>query len=294
MREFKALAIIIAVVGVIYWGVEPLAHSVFHPAKAPADYTYADIKDIQVPLTGQGALKGDLAKGKELVENNCTACHNMKTPENELKARNADSVMGPDLDTMGYLYAPEFLTALLKDPLKATLLTQKFKGREGDYQMTAAMGMSDQEIADVVSYLQSIAPKEMSNREVFIDACSRCHDVKYDGINGLKGIKVATPAKTVLEYLGAPAPDLSTMYRSRGEHYLALFINDPQKMLPGASMPRVGLTQKAEHQVLAYMENIADAKKEERQSLGIKLIIFCAIMAVLAYLWKCKIWREVH
>ena len=37
MREFKALAIIIAVVGVIYWGVEPLAHSVFHPAKAPAD-----------------------------------------------------------------------------------------------------------------------------------------------------------------------------------------------------------------------------------------------------------------
>lgn len=289
MREFKALAIIIAVVGVIYWGVEPLAHSVFHPAKAPADYTFADVKDIQV------TLKGNAKAGKTLVEDNCAGCHNTKTPESELKARNADGVMGPDLDTMGYLYAPEFLTAFLKDPLKATLLAQKLKGREDVYRMSSLAGtLDDQQIADIVAYLQSIAPKEMSNREVFVDACSRCHDVKYNGINGLKGIKVATPEKLVKEYLGAPAPDLSTMYRSRGEHYLALFINDPQKMLPGASMPRVGLNQKAEHQVLAYMESIADTKKEERESLGIKLMIFCAIMAVLAYLWKCKIWREVH
>lgn len=289
MKEFKIIAILAVVVGVIYWGVEPLAHSVFHPAKAPADYTFADVKNIQV------SAKGNVQTGKTLVEENCTACHNMKTPEGELKARNADGVMGPDLDTMGYLYAPEFLTAFLKDPLKATLLDQKLKGKEDVYQMSSLAGaFDDQQIADMVAYLQSIAPKDMSNREVFIDACSRCHDVKYDGINGLKGIKVATPAKTIQDYLGAPAPDLSTMYRSRGEHYLALFINDPQKMLPGASMPRVGLTQKAEHQVLAYMENIADAKKDERESLGIKLMAFMAFMAVLAYLWKCKIWREVH
>ncbi|RDU69111.1 cytochrome C [Helicobacter cholecystus] len=289
MREFKILIILIAIIGVIYWGVEPLAHSVFHPAKAPADYTFADIKDIQV------TLQGNAKSGKTLVEENCAGCHNMKTPENELKARNADGVMGPDLDTMGYLYAPQFLTAFLKDPLKATLLAQKLKGKEDVYQMSSIAGaFDDQQIADMVAYLQSIAPKQMSDREVFIDACSRCHDIKYDGINGLKGIKVAAPSKSLLEYLGAPAPDLSTMYRSRGEHYLTLFINDPQKMLPGASMPRVGLNQKAESQVLAYMENIADAKKEERESLGIKLIIFCAIMAILAYLWKCKIWREVH
>lgn len=289
MKEFKILAILAVVVGVIYWGVEPLAHSIFHPAKAPADYTFADVKNIQV------SAKGNAQAGKTLVEDNCAGCHNMKTPENELKARNADAVMGPDLDTMGYLYAPEFLTALLKDPLKATLLEQKFKGKEGDYQMTSIAGaLDDQQIADVVAYLQSIAPKEMSNREVFVDACSRCHNIKYDGINGLKGVKVATPENIIKDYLGAPAPDLSTMYRSRGEHYLALFINDPQKMLPGASMPRVGLTQKAEHQVLTYMENIADAKKEERQSLGIKIMAFMAFMAVLAYLWKCKIWREVH
>lgn len=289
MKEIKILAILAVIVGVIYWGVEPLAHSVFHPPKAPADYQFSDLKDLQV------SLQGNAERGKTLVEENCAGCHNTKTPENELKARNANGVMGPDLDTMGYLYAPEFLSAFLKDPLKATLLQEKLKGKEDLYQMSSLAGsLDDQQIADIIAYLTSIAPKTMGDREVFIDACSRCHDIKYDGINGTKGIKVAAPASFVQEYLGAPAPDLSTMFRSKGEHYLALFINDPQKMLPGASMPRIGLTKQAETQVIAYMESIADAKKQERESLGIKIILFCIVMAFIAYLWKRKIWRDLH
>lgn len=289
MKEIKILAILAIIVGVIYWGVEPLAHSVFNPPKAPADYAFSDLKSLQV------SLQGDATRGKTLVEENCTSCHNLKTPENELKARNADFVAGPDLQNMGYLYAPEFLSAFLKDPLQATLLHEKLKGKEDLYQMSSLAGLfDDQQIADMVAYLTSIAPKEMSNRDVFINACSRCHDVKYDGINGLKGIKVAAPAKVLQDYLGAPAPDLSTIFRSKGEHYLSLFINDPQKMLPGASMPRVGLNQHAQAQVISYLENIADPKKEERESLGIKLIIYFAIMAVIAYLWKRKIWKDLH
>lgn len=289
MREIKILAILAVIVGVIYWGVEPLAHSVFHPTKAPADYKFSDLKELQV------SLAGDANRGKSLVEENCAGCHNAKTPENELKARNADMVMGPDLGTMGYLYAPEFLSAFLKDPIKATLLHEKLKGKEDVYQMSSLTGAyDDQQIADMVAYLTSIAPKEMSDREVFVDACSRCHNIKYDGINGIKGIKVATPDSITQNYLGAPAPDLSTTFRSKGEYYLALFINDPQKMLPGSSMPRIGLTKQAEEQVLAYMESIADSKKQERESLGVKLIIFCLIMALLAYLWKRKIWKDLH
>lgn len=289
MKEIKILAILAVIVGVIYWGVEPLAHSVFNPPKAPADYAFSDLKSLQV------SLQGDAIRGKTLVEENCASCHNLKTPENELKARNADFVAGPDLENMGYLYAPEFLSAFLKDPLKATLLHEKLKGKEDLYQMSSLAGLfDDQQIADMIAYLSSIAPKEMSNRDVFINACSRCHDIKYDGIDGLKGVKVATPAKVVQEYLGAPAPDLSMVFRSKGEHYLSLFINDPQKMLSGASMPRVGLNQQAQAQVISYMESIADPKKEERESLGIKLIIYFAIMAVVAYLWKRKIWKDLH
>lgn len=289
MKDLKILAILVVIVGVIYWGVEPLAHSVFHPEKAPADYTFSDVKSLQT------SLKGNVKNGETLVAENCAGCHNAKTPENELLARNADGVQGPDLDTMGYLYAPEFLSAFLKDPLKAIMLDKKLEGKEDHYQMSAIAGtLEDQQIADIIAYLASIAPKEMSNREVFVDACSRCHTMKYDGIDGLKGIKVAAPGKTLEEYLGASAPDLSTMFRAKGEHYLSLFINNPQKMLPGSSMPRIGLNQKAEKQVLAYMEEIADAKKAERKSLGIKLIAFCLIMAVIAFLWKQKIWKDLH
>ena len=39
--------------------------------------------------------------------------------------------------------------------------------------------MQPQEIADMVAYLKSIAPNEMTNKEVFTDACQRCHGIKY-------------------------------------------------------------------------------------------------------------------
>lgn len=289
MKELKILAILLAIVGVIYWGVEPLAHSVFNPPKAPEDYAFSDLKDLQT------SLQGDVMRGKALVEENCVSCHSTSTPIDELKARNASFVAGPDLESMGYLYAPEFLSAFLKDPLKATLLHEKLKGKEDLYQMSSFAGLfEDQQIADMIAYLSSIAPKEMSNRDVFINACSRCHNIKYDGINGIKGIQVSTPQDLIQDYLGSQAPDLSMIFRSKGEHYLSLFINDPQKMLPGASMPRIGLTQQAQAQVITYMENIADPKKEERESLGWKLILYFAIMAVIAYLWKRKIWRDLY
>ena len=33
MRELKILVIVAVVIGVIYWGVEPLAHSIMHLSK---------------------------------------------------------------------------------------------------------------------------------------------------------------------------------------------------------------------------------------------------------------------
>ena len=59
-------------------------------------------------------------------------------------------------------------------------------------------------------------------------------------------------------------------------------------------MPRVGLTSNAQEQVINYMEKVGDRKKAEREDLGYKLVIYMAIFTLLAYLWKVKIWREVH
>jgi ubiquinol-cytochrome c reductase cytochrome c1 subunit len=59
-------------------------------------------------------------------------------------------------------------------------------------------------------------------------------------------------------------------------------------------MPRVGLTQEAEHQVVTYMDEVGESKKHEREALGPKFLGYLVIFALFAWLWKFKIWREVH
>ena len=280
MKEFLALIVVVVITGVIYWGVEPFAHGQMYPKVSPADYTYADLK----PLEAQG---GNAANGKEIVTANCLACHSIKaeglempfSPEDALAAY---GVVPPDLSSAGLIYDKNFLGNVIKDVALATKQTHKF---DGNHPMPAYNWMSDQEIADIVAYLQSIAPKELSNKEVFIDACGRCHDVKYDQWFAQGGLKT---------YLGTKVPDLSMMIRSRNLEYLHTFINDPQKRLAGTAMPRVGLTQQAEDQVIAYMESGGDSKKAERESLGWKLVVFMVVMGVIAYLWKRKIWHDAH
>lgn len=84
------------------------------------------------------------------------------------------------------------------------------------------------------------------------------------------------------------------MIRAKGEHGLNIFINDPQKLLPGTAMPRVGLSEQAQKQVIAYLEKAGDRKNIERNTLGIKIMIFFAVLSFLAYAWKRKVWSEVH
>ena len=87
---------------------------------------------------------------------------------------------------------------------------------------------------------------------------------------------------------------MSIIIRAKGHDYLETFINNPQKQLKGTAMPRVGLTKDSQEQVIKYLEDIGDSKKSEREELGKKVIGFMIIFTILAYLWKVKIWREVH
>lgn len=368
MKEIKILAILVIIVGVLYWGVEPLAHATFHPEVAKADFDFKDLKDIDLS-------KGDAQNGKTLIEQSCTACHALKgagIEGGEIATFSRDgkdaTIHTPDLSTAGAIYSEKFLANLILDPVDTLHLAHKFPN--GDFPMIAYSGMGgdiNQEVADMVAYLKSIgsvalkkevlesaefgAKKEaieksalsegqkqneiakledsLTNKAVFLNACSRCHSMKYDKVDSKN-----THADVGI-YLGSPAPDLSTMIRSRGAHYLEHFINDPQRVpfqtiqeaiikkegtLPpndkkspwqdpkdysnlakelgvmpvGLSMPRVGLTQESQERVIAYIESIGDSKKAERENLGVYLMAFFAIMSVLAYLWKKRIWSEVH
>jgi ubiquinol-cytochrome c reductase cytochrome c1 subunit len=103
-----------------------------------------------------------------------------------------------------------------------------------------------------------------------------------------------TPDADIQKYMGKLPPDLSQYIRSRGEAYLTTFINAPQKHLEGTAMPRVGLNEEAQGQVITYMQEVGDSKKAEREALGPKFLIYMVIFAIFAWLWKKKQWRDVH
>ncbi len=101
--------------------------------------------------------------------------------------------------------------------------------------------------------------KFAKDKATFIEACGRCHDMKYDSF--------FTPSNQndLKTYLGSVPPDLSMMIRSRGEQYLHDFINNTQKLLPGTAMPRVGLTEAAQAKVVSYIDQVGDSKKKKEK-----------------------------
>jgi len=241
--------------------------------------------------------KGNAVAGEALVTANCTACHSIKSkgfPEvmDHASAAAAYGVTPPDLGSAGKLYSKEYLSAFINDPAKASDVSHKFvDGRA--HPMPGYSWMQPQEIADMVAYLQSIAPKEMSNKEVFTDACQRCHSIKYADMK--KGTMSAfTPNDNIKSYMGKLPPDLSQYIKSRGHEYLETFINNPQKHLEGTAMPRVGLTEESQAQVVTYLEEVGDTSKAQREELGPKFLIYMVIFAIFAFLWKGSKWREVH
>lgn len=292
MKEFKILAIIAALVGITYYGIEPYAHHVMHPEVKAADFTFKDLKNVDT------SLAGNVENGKTLVEANCIACHAIESAGHPALMPNADSaasygVVPPDLSSAGRIYDKNYLANFIFDPVTAMHLSHKYTPESGKtFPMPSYNWMSPQEIMDVVAYLQSVSPKVKEGAEAhkatYEAACGRCHSMAYAKFEGL------TPVDTLKTYMGATPPDLSQYIKSRGEHYLHSFINDPQVLLPNTSMPRVGLSEKAQEEVIAYMEETGDRKKAERESTGLWVMLYTLVFAILAYLWKRKIWSEVH
>ena len=290
MRELKILGVVAFFTAVLYWGVEPFAHTQLHPHVDAPDYAFKDVDGLK-------GMKGDAAKGAELVTMNCIACHSIEKAGfpplmDDASSAAAYGVVPPDLSSTGYLYNADYLAAFIKDPAKATKTTHKFEDGAA-HPMPGYAWMQPQEIADMVAYLQSIAPQAMTNKETFVDACQRCHAIKYGDFYG-GSMAAKTPDANIKSYMGTMPPDLSQYIRSRSKGYLHEFINDPQKHLHGTAMPRVGLTVDAENQVIAYMEEVGDSKKSERDALAPKFLGYLVIFAIFAFLWKAKIWREVH
>ncbi len=314
-KELKILAVVVFFTLVTYWGVEPFAHSQMHKHVESMNMAYngeADIAECSkdkkemkeafwADVTKIAALKGDVAAGEGTFAM-CAGCHMDG-------AVNMGGVIPPSLEHAGALYDKNYLIALIKDPAVAMNTDHKYADT-----MTHPMGSiktmvtEPQDIANVVAYLMEKKAGELTAKEAYVDACSRCHANQYGNMTQLGDtpkfkyekdalahkIKVLEEQDMVKGYMGKLPPDLSIIIRARGEHFLETFIENPQSQLPGTSMPRTGLTKEGYEKVIAYLESTGDAHAEDRNNLGWKVILFFVIFSVLAFLWKKQVWSKLH
>lgn len=328
MRELKILAVVAFFSLLTYYLVEPYAHHEMHK-KVDAEgneikieshgFTYDGTTDIeQAERAGNkelvakkkafwsdvkkiAGLKGNVTAG-EAGFAMCAGCH-MEG------AVNMGGVTPPSLDHAGAIYDKNYLIALIKDPAMASNVDHKYENT-----MTHPMGSvstmfaDDQSIADVVAYLQEKKAGEITPKEAYMEACVRCHALRYAKVTQLGDtpkfkyekdalahkIKVIDEQDAVKKYMGKLPPDLSMIIRARSDHFMETFIENPQTQLPGTSMPRVGLSHEGYEKVTAYLTEVGDPSKKHREAIGPWVLLFFIIFTVLAYFWKKEKWRDHH
>ncbi len=312
-KEPLILAVVVFFTLATYYLVEPFAHSQMHKHFESEGFAYKDLPAI--------TKTGDATRGKELVmgAGACTGCHaitsqGLQAPMDAVTSASAYGVNPPDLSNAGAVYDARFLNALIKNPAHALMVEHKFNPASGKThpmpQFYGAGGDLDQEVADMVAYLESIAPKadKLTPTMAFETACGRCHAVHYEKWTQI-GEKPAFKKKqdelafetnvlnyqdSLAKYMGTLPPDLSIYIRSRGEHYIKTFVENPQQYLKGTAMPRVGVNAEAADKVIEYLEDSGDAKRHERESVGKNVMVYIVIFAIFALLWKREIWRDLH
>ena len=306
------LAVVVFFTLVTYYLVEPFAHGQMHKHVESEGFEYADLPAL--------TKTGNAAAGQELIMNaGCAGCHSidvagMPAPMDAVMAAQSYGVNPPDLSNVGAVFDAKFLADLIKNPAHALNVEHKFDEAKGQmHPMVPFYGMGgdiDQEIADMVAYLQSIAVKteDVTPAIAFETACGRCHAVGYENWTqiGTKpsfkhekdslafDIKVIEYQDSLKAYMGKLPPDLSMYIRSRGEHFISTLVENPQNHLAGTAMPRVGVTAESAEKVIEYLEDAGDAKRHERAAIGKNVMIYIVLFAIFALLWKKQVWRNLH
>lgn len=168
-------------------------------------------------------------------------------------------------------------------------------------------------IADDVKYARE-------GKQLFEQNCQACHSVRYDTVYpssvqanpNLKALQEKygkilpnevyesafyTELSQLKESFGKVPPDLSTMYLSRGKEYLFNFILDPQKVLPGTSMPAV-MTGRPEEtaKIIAYLKSVSEPSPQEkakRTLMGVFTIAYLIVMGVLMWVWRGRLLKRM-
>jgi ubiquinol-cytochrome c reductase cytochrome c1 subunit len=157
-------------------------------------------------------------------------------------------------------------------------------------------------------------------RELFVQNCAACHSVRYDALyltqvqaNPMlaslqekygkvlpKDVYEAVfmnDLNALKESFGKVPPDLSTIYLVKGPEYLYNFILEPQKVLPGTTMPPVMAGRPEETaKIIAYLRSVSEPppqEKAKRNIMGVVTIGYLIVMGILIWLWRDRILKKM-
>jgi ubiquinol-cytochrome c reductase cytochrome c1 subunit len=157
-------------------------------------------------------------------------------------------------------------------------------------------------------------------RELFVQNCTSCHSVRYDAIYPaqvqanpmLKPLQekygkvlprdvyeavFMNELNALKESFGKVPPDLSTIYLVKGPEYLYNFILEPQKVLPGTTMPPVMAGRPEETaKIIAYLRSVSEPppqEKAKRNIMGVVTIGYLIVMGILIWLWRDRILKKM-
>ena len=311
MKTLIKLTVIVLFTLLTYYLLEVYAYSILHKHVESNDFAYADLPDMN--------KTGDVTRGHDLVmgDGACTGCHSIDVvgipaPMDANMAAATYGVKPPDLSHAGVIFDTKFLANLIKNPAHALKVEHKFNPENGRafpmISFYGAGGDIDQEIADMVAYLKSIAINQepVSPKIAFEQACGRCHANRYSSWSQLGEVPAFKKEQDELQYkmdllnyqdslkgyLGKLPPDLSTMIRARSAHYIETFVENPNSYIEGTPMPRVGVNKESMEKVIEYLQDTGNAKRDEIKSVGLMVMLFMINFTALVIVWKKQLWKK--
>jgi ubiquinol-cytochrome c reductase cytochrome c1 subunit len=157
-------------------------------------------------------------------------------------------------------------------------------------------------------------------RELFVQNCAACHSVRYDALyptqvqanpmlaslqekygkvlpRDVYEAVFMNELNALKESFGKVPPDLSTIYLVKGPEYLYNFILEPQKVLPGTTMPPVMAGRPEETaKIIAYLRSVSEPppqEKAKRNIMGVVTIGYLIVMGILIWLWRDRILKKM-
>lgn len=192
---------------------------------APALQAWAEDDDDGLPA-------GRVAEGEKVfTQRACKGCHSI---------RHKGGQVGPDLTQLAVRRKPEWIENWLRDPSLVVPGTD----------MPTFEWESDQEMADLIAYLTSLAtpvdhrgiiasassPEAAGERLVAAFDCRACHRIQTEGRSRY--------------------PDLTHIGSKTYPEWEATWLKDPQAIKPGTFMPTFPMDDRARAAVAAYLHTL--------------------------------------